>query len=159
MENPTCHVEGFRKAVCIKMEPRHYGWERIPNSPLDMNVERTRRLHPALKALELPKAGYHAFRHFNVSLMDALRVPLKTIQERIGHSLTGSFTLDVYGHALDWKANEQAASALATELAKAVAKAQAENASLADSECLTAVSATQKVKDSQSLKLEVFANQ
>ena len=73
-------------------------------SPLDMNVERRRRLKPTLKALEIPQAGYHAFRHFNVSVLDSLRVPLKTIQERIGHALTGSFTLDVYGHTLDWKA-------------------------------------------------------
>jgi integrase len=58
-------------------------------SPLDINVERSRRLAPLLETLELAKAGYHAFRHFNVSMMDALRVPLKTIQERIGHALTG----------------------------------------------------------------------
>ena len=32
-----------------------------------------------------------------VSRIDALRVALKTIQERFGHALTGSFTLDVYG--------------------------------------------------------------
>jgi hypothetical protein len=74
--------------------------------------------------MEIPKAGYHAFRHFNVSMMDALRVPLKTIQERIGHALTGSFTLDVYGHTLDWKANEDAAKGLGDELAKAVAEVQ-----------------------------------
>jgi hypothetical protein len=74
--------------------------------------------------LELEKAGYHAFRHFNVSMMDALRVPLKTIQERIGHVLTGSFTLDVYGHTLDWKANEDAAKGLGDELAKAVTEAE-----------------------------------
>ncbi len=93
-------------------------------SPLDINVERSRRLVPTLEALKLEKAGYHAFRHFNVSMMDALRVPLKTIQERIGHALTGSFTLDVYGHTLDWKANEDAAKGLGHELAKAVTEAE-----------------------------------
>lgn len=61
--------------------------------------------------------------------MDALRVPLKTIQERIGHSLTGSFTLDVYGHTLDWKANGEAAQGLERERAKAVAEA-ADNLSI-----------------------------
>lgn len=40
-----------------------------------------------------------ALSHFNVSLMDALRVLLKTIQERIGQALTASFTSDVYGGA------------------------------------------------------------
>jgi integrase len=93
-------------------------------SPLDMDVERSRRLAPALKELGIPKAGFHAFRHFNVSMMDALRVPLKTIQERIGHALTGSFTLDVYGHTLDWKANEDAAKGLGQEIAKAVTETE-----------------------------------
>jgi integrase len=44
-------------------------------SPLDMNVERRRRLKPTLKALGIPQAGYHAFRHFNVSVLDSLRGP------------------------------------------------------------------------------------
>jgi hypothetical protein len=83
-------------------------------------VERSRRLAPVLAALEFEKAGNHAFRHFNVSMMDSLRVPLKSIQERIGHALTGSFTLDVYGHTLDWKSNEEAATKMGAEIAKAV---------------------------------------
>jgi integrase len=95
-------------------------------SPLDMDVERSRRLKPTLTMLGIPEAGYHAFRHFNVSLMDSLRVPLKTIQERIGHALTGSFTLDVYGHTLDWSANEEAAKGLGNEIAKAVAAAESD---------------------------------
>jgi hypothetical protein len=61
---------------------------------------------------------------FPISMMDALRVPLKTIQERIGHALTGSFTLDVYGHTLDWKANEDAAKGLGQEIAKAVTETE-----------------------------------
>jgi hypothetical protein len=57
---------------------------------------RSRKVTALLKSLEIPQAGLHAFRHFNVAKLDALRVPLKTIQEWIGHALTGSFTLDVY---------------------------------------------------------------
>jgi hypothetical protein len=53
--------------------------------------------------------------------MDGLRVPLKKIQERIGHALTGRFTLDGHGHTLDWTANEHAAKRLGEEIAKAVA--------------------------------------
>jgi hypothetical protein len=101
-----------------------------------MDVERRRRLELTLKALKIPQAGYHAFRHFNVSMQDSLRVPLKTIQERIGHALTGSFTLDVYGHTLDWKANEEAAQKLGDELAKAVADAEKDSD---NSDCLTAI--------------------
>jgi hypothetical protein len=60
-----------------------------------------------------------------VSVMDSLRVPPKMIQERIGHALTGSFTLDVYGHTLDWKANDEAAKELGDAIAKPVAAAEA----------------------------------
>ncbi len=61
----------------------------------------------------------------DIAAVDALRVPLKTIQERIGHALTEEFPpLDVYGHTLDWKANDDAAKGLGEELAKAVTKAE-----------------------------------
>ena len=119
-------------------------------TPLDINVERSRRLAPVLEALEIQKAGYHAYRHFNVSITDSLRVPLKTIQERIGHALTGSFTLDVYGHTLDWKSNEYAVKGLGEEIAKAVAKAEAES----DSGPLTAY----KQNDLRPRELEVADN-
>lgn len=75
----------------------------------------------------------------------------KTIQKRIGNSLTGSFTLDVYGHALDWKANEDAADRLGRELAKAVA----ESASNPDSGDLTA----HQKENFQIWDLEVVTNQ
>jgi hypothetical protein len=39
-------------------------------------------MQETLRALDIKQAGFHSFRHFNVSLMDSLRVPLKTIQER-----------------------------------------------------------------------------
>jgi integrase len=116
---------------------------------LDMNMERARRLHPLLESLELPLSGYRAFRHFNVSLMDALRVPQKTIQERIGHALTGNFTLDVYGGQPEWSANEEAAAKLGNEIAKAVRHAEANNNSQS-SGCLIAISELQNEKDSQS---------
>jgi len=122
-------------------------------SPLDMDVERSRRLAPILQTLDLPKAGYHAFRHFNVSMMDALRVPLKTIQERIGHALTGSFTLDVYGHTLDWKANEDAARGLGDELRKAVAEVQSKQQ---DKSVDSALLSTLKKKTSKLRSLEVI---
>jgi hypothetical protein len=52
----------------------------------------------------------------------------------------------VYGHTLDWKANEEAGQKLGDELAKAVADAE-EN-----SDCLTAI----KQKSFHSQKMEVF---
>jgi len=99
-------------------------------TPWDMNVHRRRKLTKTLTALEVTQAGYHAFRHFNVALQDALRVPLKTIQERLGHSLTGSFTLDVYGGTPEFERNLEAGRMLGSKIERAVAKAEkaAENA-------------------------------
>jgi hypothetical protein len=85
-----------------------------------MNVYRSRKMTALLKSLEIPQAGFHAFRHFNVAILDALRVPLKTIQERIGHALTGSFTLDVDGGQPEWGRNLEAAQHVGAELEKAV---------------------------------------
>lgn len=93
-------------------------------SPLDMNVFRKRKLCPLLNSLAIQQAGFQAFRHFNVSLLDTLRVPLKVIQERVGHALTGSFTLDVYGHALDWKENVEAVRLAGNAIEEAVEKAE-----------------------------------
>jgi integrase len=65
-------------------------------------------LQPLLKQLGIQPAGFHAFRHFNASVMDRLRIPLKTRQVRLGHASTGSLTLDVYTHA-EWDENVEAA--------------------------------------------------
>jgi hypothetical protein len=95
-------------------------------NPWDMNVYRSRKMTALLKSLEIPQAGFHAFRHFNVAMLDALRVPLKTIQERIGHALTGSFTLDVYGGQPEWGRNLEAAQQVGAEIERAVRQAIAE---------------------------------
>ncbi len=87
-----------------------------------MDVFRQRKMTVLLKSLEIPQAGFHAFRHFNVSLLDALRVPLKTIQERAGHALTGVFTLDVYGGQPEWELNLEAGRLAGAEIERAVSK-------------------------------------
>jgi integrase len=89
-------------------------------SPWDMNLFRPRKFKPLLHGLKISHAGFHAFRHFNVSLLDSLRVPLKTIQERLGHALTGSFTLDVYGGQPDWERNVDAARLAGAAIADVV---------------------------------------
>lgn len=73
-----------------------------------------------LKSLTIAQAGFHAFRHFNVSLMDALHVPLKAIQERVGHALTGSFMLDVYGGKPEFERNIEAGKRAGAEIASSV---------------------------------------
>jgi integrase len=101
-----------------------YLFSGATGNPLDMNVYRQRKLKPLLVSLKIQQAGFHAFRHFNVAMLDALRVPLKTIQERIGHAVTGSFTLDVYGGRPEWERNLEAARLLGAELEKAVYEAE-----------------------------------
>ena len=76
-------------------------------------------LHPFLESLEIPQFGFHAFRHFNASLLGSLRVPLKVIQERLGHAAAGSLTLDVYTHA-EWEQNVEAAQQAGEALEKEV---------------------------------------
>jgi integrase len=112
----------------------HHLFTSETGSPRDMNVYRQRKMTPLLKSLGIPQAGYHAFRHFNVSLLDTLRVPLKTIQERAGHALTGVFTLDVYGGTPEWDRNLEAARLAGAEIEKAVAKAISEAAEKSQNE-------------------------
>lgn len=96
-------------------------------TPLDMDVFRHRKLRKQLETLGIEQAGFHAFRHFNTALLDSIRTPLKIIQERMGHALTGSFTLDVYGHVLDWQGNVDAANRAGALIEQAVDAAKSKN--------------------------------
>jgi integrase len=112
-----------------KAKGREFLFSSSTGSPLDMNAFRKRKLKPLFTSLGIAQdngKAFHAFRHFNVSLLDTLRVPLKVIQERIGHALTGSFTLDVYGSVLDWSGNVDAANEAAAVIAEAVERAEQE---------------------------------
>ncbi len=59
----------------------------------------TRILHGILATLKIKRAGMHAFRHGNLSLMDELSVPLKVRQDRVGHATDSKLTLATYTHA------------------------------------------------------------
>jgi len=89
-------------------------------TPWDMDTKRSRKLHSLLKFLEIPQAGFHAFRRFNISLLDALRVPRLTIKERSGHAFIGDFTMDVYGGEPEWDSNLEAARLAGAEIERAV---------------------------------------
>lgn len=54
-------------------------------------------LHLLLDGLNLPRAGFHAFRHTSISLMDEMQAPLKLRQQRVGHS-NANLTLNTYTH-------------------------------------------------------------
>jgi len=55
-------------------------------TPWDADVVRKRKLHPLLKKLGIERAGFHAFRHGNETVMDGENVPMATRQNRLGHS-------------------------------------------------------------------------
>jgi integrase len=65
--------------------------------PWDANLLVKRKLHPLLVALEIPRAGLHAFRHANSTIMDQLGAPMRVRQERLGHS-DARLTLGTYTH-------------------------------------------------------------
>lgn len=115
-----------QKAKEAKNGVKHeYLFTTSKGTPWDMDSNRSRKLHPLLTLLGISKAGYHAFRHFNTHLMDELAVPLKTIQERLGHALTGVFTLDIYGGKPNWERNVEAAQMIGAEIEIAVSLAEA----------------------------------
>lgn len=102
-------------------------------SPLDMNVYRRRKLHTLRASLEISEGAFHAFRHFNASLLDAVGATPRVIKERIGHASTGCFTLDVYGSKPEWKANQDAAQKLGAAIDEAVRKAEQDAEAQAES--------------------------
>ncbi|HYL12066.1 MAG TPA: site-specific integrase [Terriglobales bacterium] len=42
-------------------------------------------LHPILERLGIPRAGLHAFRHGNATIMDGLNAPMRVRQDPLGH--------------------------------------------------------------------------
>lgn len=67
-------------------------------TPWDIDTVRKRRLHPLLDKLGIQRAGFHAFRHGNATIMDQLRVPMATRQNRLGQS--DARTTMGYTHAI-----------------------------------------------------------
>ena len=62
-----------------------------------LNVLR-RHLYPLCDAIEIPRTGFHAFRHFAITSMGECGVPLKTAAAWAGHS-DPALTARVYMHA------------------------------------------------------------
>ena len=90
-------------------------------SPWDPNLIVKRKLWSTLETLEYPRCGLHAFRHGNATLMDALGVPLKARQYRLGHSRAGDITTDVYTH-FQIGGDGEVANRLGSVLSKEAAK-------------------------------------
>lgn len=122
-----------------KAKGHEFLFSSASGTPWDMNLFRKRKMRIRLTSLGIPLAGFHAFRHFNVSLLDALRIPLKVIQERAGHALTGSFTLDVYGDKPEWERNVEAARKAGAAIAEAIRKLEHETEEPLNFVSLTAI--------------------
>ena len=58
-----------------------------------------RQFHKLLDEAELPRMRFHDLRHSAATILIAMKVPLKVIQELLGHSSV-IITLNVYGHVL-----------------------------------------------------------
>jgi integrase len=109
----------WEQAERQKEKGREFLFSSSTGSPWDASLFRRRKLKPLLRSLEIREAGFHGFRHFNASLLSSLRVPLKVIQERLGHASAGSLTLDVYTHS-EWEENLEAAQLAGEKIEKAV---------------------------------------
>jgi integrase len=73
-----------------------------------------RRIQPVAKELGLPHITWRLIRHWGATHMIALGVPIKAVQERLGHSRP-DILLNHYVHVLEESA-EMAAAALSTRL-------------------------------------------
>ncbi|RXS93068.1 tyrosine-type recombinase/integrase [Silvibacterium dinghuense] len=74
-----------------------------------------RQIQPATKDLGLPHITWRFLRHWGATHMMELGIPVKTVQERLGHSRP-DILLKHYVHVLDGSA-ERAAAVLSTGLA------------------------------------------
>jgi integrase len=122
----------WEQIVRQKQKGHEYLFTSSTGTPRDMNCFRERKMKKQLQALGITQAGFHAFRHFNVALMIALRVPSTTMKERIGHAAIGDFTVDVYGGRPDWKYHVEAAVVIGAEIERAVAMEEQPNTPVAD---------------------------
>ena len=118
---PQQAASSLRSLSAEEQQTAQDALSRVESSALRIQPARIRQ---AGTHHEVERILFHAFRHFNVSLMDALRVPLRTIQERIGHAVTGVFTLDVYREKQDFQKNMQSSIDLEAEIERAVKTAK-----------------------------------
>jgi Phage integrase family len=74
-------------------------------TPLDHSNTLRRVLRPAAKAVGVPWAGFHTFRHTTASMLFESGRNAVQVQRWLGHH-SASFTLDTYIHLLPGEAEE-----------------------------------------------------
>ena len=78
---------------------------------IDASVYRKWSWYPLRKLADLPTdppVDFHELRHTNGSLLIALGIDVKTVQQRLGHA-HAQVTLDVYAHVMPGVADDAAA--------------------------------------------------
>lgn len=73
-----------------------YVFANAIGEPLESHVV-THRLVRQLAAAKLPRVSFHSLRHAAASYLLAAGVPMRTIQEVLGHSQLAT-TSDIYSH-------------------------------------------------------------
>lgn len=96
--SPVTHTNGITENII----PREYALNRA--------------LHAMCKRVGLPPMTPHGLRHMHISLLAHAGVPVKAIQQRVGHS-SPTITLNIYTHTLG-DADRHAAKALDAILGK-----------------------------------------
>ena len=74
-------------------------------TPLSRRNLTNRQLVPTCDELKIPRSGWHALRHANATLLDAVGTPLGTVQSLLGHS-SPQITRGIYVHSLPAGARE-----------------------------------------------------
>lgn len=113
-------LERLRTRAAGSSRPDELLFKTRNGTPWDADLLVKRKLRPLLRSLEIPEAGLHGFRHSNASMMDALAVPMKVRQQRLGHSDI-KLTMNVYTHVAsedDARTAEQIAGVLWSNVAK-----------------------------------------
>jgi len=97
----TAHLQSFLKSW--RPNEKHLLFVNTIGGPLaPCNIVRE-NLKPLLKKLNIERphrCGIHAFRHISGTLLDRINAPLKIRQERLGHALGSSITVDLYTHTV-----------------------------------------------------------
>jgi integrase len=109
-----------QQAANQKAKGHNFLFSAENKSPIDMNNFRQRKLKPLLEKLKIAQCGFHAFRHFNISMLDFLGISDKVCEARAGHSRSRSITRRVYTHILSDASNEEAGKKLGAAIEQAV---------------------------------------
>ena len=92
-------VAMLRKSQPGKRGPNDLVFASRTGTPLRPENILKREIRPACDRLDMPRVGWHTFRHTHATLLHELGESVKTAQAILGHSDIGT-TLQIYTHAV-----------------------------------------------------------